>query len=217
VFKQDAAGNFSVLYSFTGLSDGGSPEAGMVVDAAGNLYGTTHSGGLGAGVAFKIDTTGAYSVLHAFLASSDGGYPYAPVTLDAGGNLYGTCSGGGPQGGGTVFKLEASGKFSVLYAFAAGPAGSPMAGVARGAAGDLYGTISENSFACPSTPGSCGMVYKIDTSGSETVLYTFTGGADGANPITPVTLDGAGHLYGTASSNWFTSVVGGVAFKITLP
>jgi len=128
VFKVDPAGNFSVLYSFTGLSDGGNPEGGVVVDAVGNLYGTTYSGGLGAGTVFKIDTTGAYSVLHAFWASSDGGYPYAGVTLDAADNIYGTCAGGGPQGGGTVFKLDATGKFSLLHAFAAGPAtGSPMA------------------------------------------------------------------------------------------
>jgi uncharacterized repeat protein (TIGR03803 family) len=220
VFKLDTAGNFSVVYSFTGLSDGGVPDGGVVLDAAGNLYGTTYAGGLGypgAGVVFKIDTTGAYSVLHAFLASTDGGYPRAGVTLDAAGNIYGTCPGYGPHGGGTVFRLDASANFTLLYAFAGGStAGSPIGGVVRGAAGDLYGAISAAAQGCPGTAGSCGMLYRIDTSGKETVLYDFSGGSDGADPITPVTLDGAGRLYGVATGD-FAPVHGGVAFKITLP
>jgi len=222
VFKIDAAGGFSLLHSFTGLSDGGNPEGGVVLDPAGNLYGTTNLGGLGnpgAGVVFRIDTTGAYSVLHAFLAYTDGGYPMAGVTLDSAGNLYGTCGGYGPQNGGTVFEVDAAGNFSVLYAFVGGAAaGFPYAGVVRDASGNLYGTISiaaDPSF-CPGTAGSCGIVYKIDTSGAETVLYSFSGGFDGSDPETPVTLDG-GHLYGTASGNFFAPVGGGVAFRIRLP
>lgn len=218
VFKLDAAGNFSVLYSFTGLSDGGNADGGVVLDAAGNLYGTTHSGGLGAGTVFKIDTTGVYSVLHAFSANTDGGYPDAGVTLDAAGNLYGTCPAYGPHGGGTVFKLDASANFSVLYAFAGGSTvGTPMAGVARDAVGNLYGTISIAAQGCPGTAGSCGKVYRIDTAGSETVLHAFAGGSDGSDPASPVTLDGAGHLYGTADSIFASPIGGGVAFKITLP
>jgi uncharacterized repeat protein (TIGR03803 family) len=220
VFKIDVAGHFSLLHSFTGLSDGGNPEAGVVRDRAGNLYGTTYNGGLGAGVVFKIDTSGAYSVLHAFWASTDGGYPDAGVTLDAAGSLYGTCSGYGPQGGGTVFRLDASGNFSLVYAFPGGfGAGAPEAGVVLDAVGNLYGTNAgaANVGACPGTPGSCGFVYKIDTSGTESVLYNFMGVADGNTPIAPVTLDGAGHLYGVASGLWPTPVQGGAAFKITLP
>ncbi len=217
VFKLDTAGDFSVLYSFTGLADGSNPE-GVVADLAGNLYGTTHYGGNpGAGVIFKIDSTGTYSVLHAFLAPTDGGLPFTGVTLDAAGNLYGT-AGYGPYGWGTVYKLDTAGDFSVLYAFP--PVNglvAPMAGVACDAAGNLYGTLPQGI--CPGGPvGSCGEVYKIDTSGNETVLYAFTGGADGADPeLTPVTLDDAGHLFGVAQGLFFTPVGGGVAFKITLP
>ena len=109
--------------------------------------------------------------------------------------------------------------FTVLYAFVGGAAvGFPFAGVARDTAGNLYGTISmagDENF-CPGTHGACGMVYMIDTSGAETVLYTFSGGSDGSDPETPVTLDGAGHLYGTADAV-LSPVQGGVAFKITLP
>ncbi len=220
VFKLDAAGKFSVLYSFTGLSDGGNPEAGVVLDKAGNLYGTTSNDGLGAGVVFKISTGGVYSVLHTFSASTDGGAPYGGLTLSPAGYLYGTCTGYGPKGGGTVFKLDALGNFSVVYAFSGGSTvGNPMAGVVLDATGNLYGTISiaGDLGACPGTPGSCGIVYKIDTSGNETVLYSFTGGADGNDPIAPLTLDGAGHLYGLVSGLWATPVQGGAAFKITLP
>ena len=217
VFKIDATGKFSLLHSFTGLSDGGNPEAGVVRDKAGNLYGTTINGGLGAGVVFKITPVGTYSVLHAFWASTDGGYPYAPVTLDTGGFLYGTCSGYGPGGAGTVFKLDASGNFSLVYAFPGGfGAGAPMAGVVLDATGAIYGTLASASIGPGGPPGSYGLVYKIDTSGTETVLYSFTGGVDGNDPIAPVTLDGASRLYGVASGIWSTPVRGGVAFKITL-
>jgi uncharacterized repeat protein (TIGR03803 family) len=215
VFKIDAAGKFSLLHSFTGLWDGGNPEAGVVRDRAGNLYGTANSGGLGVGVVFKIDAAGAYSVLHTFLASTDGGSPYSGVTLDATGYLYGTCQGYGPQGGGTAFKLDAAGNFSVVYAFGQGLTGYgyPMAGVVLDQAGNLYGTIAEG---IDGPPGSYGQVYRIDPSGTKTVLYNFTGGADGTEYNTPVTLDGAGNLYGVASSI-FSPVRGGTAFKITLP
>ncbi|MGO4884450.1 MAG: choice-of-anchor tandem repeat GloVer-containing protein [Bryobacteraceae bacterium] len=112
VFKLSAAGNFSTLYSFKDISeDGGQPSGTLMLDAAGNLYGTTSSGGLGslhptaAGVVFKIDTTGAYRVLHAFSPATDGEGPGAGVALDSAGSLYGTCSFWGPGGGGTLFKI----------------------------------------------------------------------------------------------------------------
>jgi uncharacterized repeat protein (TIGR03803 family) len=170
-------------------------------------------------VVFKIDTSGAFSVLHAFLASSDGGFPYAGVTLDAAGSIYGTCSGDGPQGAGTVYKLDAESDYSVVYAFGQGLGGygNPDAGVAIDSAGNIYGTLPAGSVGPGGPPGSYGQVYKIDTSGNATQLYSFTGGADGADPISGVTLDGAGHLYGIASGLSFTPVGGGTAFKITLP
>jgi len=213
VFEIDAAGNFSVRYSFTGLSDGGLPEGGVVLDSAGNLYGTTLYGGVGAGVIFKIDPAGAYSVLHTF-QGLDGGDPYAGVTLDSAGNLYGTCEAGGPKDGGTVYKLDAAGNYSVVYAFPQSPAGTPLAGVAVDAAGNLYGTLPGSPEYLG--PGSYGQVYEIDTSGDEVVLYSFAGGAGGAGPGT-VTLDGKGRLYGAATSGVDMSAGGGVAFKITLP
>ncbi len=221
VFELDTAGNYTILHGFTGGADGGSPLNGLALDSAGNLYGTAYYGGIGnpgAGVVFKIDTSGAFSVLHAFLASSDGGFPYAGVILDAAGNIYGTCSGDGPQGGGTVYKINAENDYSVVYAFGQGLAGygNPTAGVAIDPAGNLYGTLPAGSFGPGGPPGSYGQVYEIDVSGNATQLYSFTGGADGADPISAVTLDGAGHLYGIASGLFFTPVGGGTAFNITL-
>ncbi len=216
--KLDTNGNFTVLHDFTGYSDGGSPN-GVVLDAVGNLYGTTHLGGIGypgVGVVFKIDTSGAFSVLHAFLASTDGGYPFAGVTLDGKGNIYGTCSAFGPTGGGTVYKIDAAGTFSVVSALPPGY-GSVEAGVAIDQAGNLYGATGAYSYGPGGPPGSYGQVFRIDTSGAETVLYSFTGGADGNNPISTVTLDGAGHLYGLANGGSFTPVGGGTAFEIALP
>jgi uncharacterized repeat protein (TIGR03803 family) len=113
VFKLTAAGSFSTLYSFSDVSDGGQPLGTLILDAAGNLYGTTVAGGLGVqrpasggpGVVFKIDTAGTYTVLHAFLPATDGEWPYAGVALDSAGSLYGTCSFSGPGGGGTLFKI----------------------------------------------------------------------------------------------------------------
>jgi uncharacterized repeat protein (TIGR03803 family) len=87
------------------LADGGSPSAGVILDSAGNLYGTTfYYGRAGAGVIFKLDTSGNETVLHSFTGGADGGNPFSAVILDPAGNLYGT-AGFGAEGGGVVFKL----------------------------------------------------------------------------------------------------------------
>jgi len=218
VFEIDAAGNFSILYSFTGLSDGGMPLGGVALDKAGNLYGTTLYGGVGGGAIFKIDTAGAYSVLHTF-QGSDGEYPWAGVTLDSAGNLYGTCETGG-QGFGTVYKLNRAGDFSVVYAFPQGPGGygSPEGPVVVDEFGNLYGTLAGGPSTPGGPPGSYGQVYEIDTSRNEIVLYNFPGGDGGSNATgIPVTLDSKGSLYGAAEGGFFTPTGGGMAFKIELP
>src|SRR5271166_2648016 len=127
------AQTFTVLYSFCSQSnctDGANPFAGLVQDAAGNLYGTTDEGGasygdnyLGAGTVFKIDTSGTETVLYSFCSVSDcadGAGPFATLVLDAQGNLYGTTVVGGGTGCrgagcGTVFKVDTSGTETLLY------------------------------------------------------------------------------------------------------
>ena len=100
------AGGFSVLYSFAG-SDGDLPEAGLIRDTAGNLYGTTEYGGGGCycGTVFKLAPDGTETVLHIF-GGRGGRQPLAGLIKDSRGHLYSTTSGGGAYGYGTVFKLK---------------------------------------------------------------------------------------------------------------
>ncbi|HXM40528.1 MAG TPA: choice-of-anchor tandem repeat GloVer-containing protein [Bryobacteraceae bacterium] len=209
VYELDATGHETVLYSFTGLADGAYPSAGVLLDPAGNLYGTTSFGGAaGAGVVFKLDTTGSESVLHAFTGFTDGGDPEAGVIRDSAGDLYGTTYSGGAAGFGVVYKLYPSGRYSVLYSFTGGADGSyPAAGVIGDSAGNLYGTTYYGGSA------TFGAVYKLDSTGKETVLYSFTGGADGGQPMAGVVRDGADNLYGTTSTGG-GKAFGGVVFKI---
>jgi len=193
VYKLDAEGHESVLYSFTGGADGGQPYAGVVRDPTGNFYGTTFSGGTeGWGVVYRLDTAGVETVLHAFTCGNDGCSPVAGVIHDPAGNLYGTTYSGGTGLSGVVYKLDPSGNESVLHNFTCGNDGcEPTAGVIRDSVGNLYGTTSKGGAL------GWGVVYKLDAAGNEKVLYTFTGGADGGFPYAGVIHDSAGNLYGT--------------------
>ena len=138
----------TVLYTFTGGSDGGGPESRLISDGVGNFYGTTVVGGLGYGTVFELSPNGSEgwneTVLYSFTGGADGANPtYSYVIFDSGGNLYGTAYGGGTNGYGVVFELSPAGK-----------------------------------------------------SWTETVLYSFAGGTDGANPVNGLILDPAGNLYG---------------------
>jgi uncharacterized repeat protein (TIGR03803 family) len=155
VFKLDDERRESVLYAFTGSSDGANPFAGLVEDASGDLYGTTAYGGdlncnppTGCGTVFVLSKAGHETVLHNFTgAEGDGAIPYAGLLLDARGKLYGTTYAGGdldcnpPNGCGTVFELDKSGKETVLHTFAGPDGAGPYLGVlVRDAEGNLYGT-----------------------------------------------------------------------------
>jgi uncharacterized repeat protein (TIGR03803 family) len=196
VFKVDRAGRETVRYSFSGLTDGLIPVAGLLRDTAGNLYGTTVAGGdLGNGTVFKLDKDGTETVLHSFGGPSDGSGPNAGVIRDGQGNFYGTTpDGGGSCSCGIVFKLDASGKETVLHRFTGGKDGAePYAGVMLDAAGNLYGTtIAGGSF-------GKGVVFRLDGTGAETVLHSFTGGTDGASPYGTPIRDAMGNLYGTTA------------------
>jgi uncharacterized repeat protein (TIGR03803 family) len=233
VFRIDTSGKESVLYSFTGGSDGGTPEAALIRDSVGNLYGTTANGGnlvncnltdsAGCGVVFKLDTSGLETVLHTF-TETDGTFPNTALIRDAAGNLYGTTANGGNlscnltgiSGCGVVFKLDTSGNLKLLYVFKGGADGGiPSADLIQDSTGNLYGStgLRGNSDDC-SFPGSgCGVVFRLGTNGKETVLHTFSGEADGGVP--DGLLFGAdGNLYGTTAIGGGYQDVG-VTFKIS--
>src|SRR5208283_1475669 len=197
VFEVDTCGNETVLYSFTGGADGSLPN-GVIRDSAGNLYGTTYLGGASnAGVVFKVDASGNETVLYTFTGGADGGGPYGAPILDSEGNLYGTTYLGGASNAGVVFKVDPTDRETVLYTFTGGDdGGNPGAGVIRDPAGNLYGTTAIGGTA------ELGVVFKLDTSGNETVLHSFRRGVDGDQPdLAGVIRDEAGNLYGTTAFN----------------
>ena len=199
IFKLDTAGTFTTLYTFTGGADGGGPEAALLFDEAGDLYGTTSSGIHNFGTIFKLDATGILTTLYTFMGGVDGGSPYSWLIFDKAGTLYGTTSGGGLYGHGTIFKLDTAGTLTTLYSFCSqancADGENPMAGLVRDQAGNLYGTAPGGGG--PACSGGCGTIFKLDKKGVFSVLHTFTGGADGAIPYAGLVLDKEGNLYGT--------------------
>ena len=193
VFKVDTTGKYTVLHTFTGGADGVGPEADLIRDAAGNLYGTTYQGGASdRGTVFKLDTSGAERVRHI-----PGAHPAGALVRDAAGSVYGTTVYGGTSNVGTVFKLDTSGTGTVLHTFTGGVDGAyPYEGLVRDAAGNLYGIAYNGGDLTCNVPFGCGTVFEVDTTGKYTVLHTFTGGADGAHPWAALVRDAAGSLYG---------------------
>lgn len=168
VFKIDKTGKTgkeTVLHSFSG-ADGSMPQATVILDAAGNLYGVTSSGGtsgncnpFGCGVVFKLapnsDGSWKETVLYSFTGQPDGSDPVGTLVRDAGSNLYGMTASGGSSGAGTVFMLDTSGKERVLHSFAGGADGwFPQAGLLLDSKGNLYGTTSDAG-------GGTGTVFKL--------------------------------------------------------
>jgi uncharacterized repeat protein (TIGR03803 family) len=141
----------TVLYSFQGGSDGANPAAGVILDDAGNIYGTTSQGGSsGKGTVFKLtpQSNGTWSetVLYSFQGGNDASSPNSSLSFDAAGDLYGT-AGGGAYNQGTIFKLTPSngGQWTerVVYAFTGGlDGGQPSGGITFDASGNLYGTAA---------------------------------------------------------------------------
>jgi uncharacterized repeat protein (TIGR03803 family) len=199
VFKLTETEKETALYSFTGGADGGEPSATLVQDEDGKLYGTTAGGGAsGQGVVFKLDRTGKQTVLYSFAGGTDGGsggFHVSDLVRDKDGNLYGTTYGGGDSGVGVVFKVDLAGRETVLHSFTgAADGGQPFAALVRDEEGNLYGTSTGGG------ASRAGVVFKLDPTGKETVLYSFTGGADGGQPVAPLLRDREGNLYGATGS-----------------
>jgi uncharacterized repeat protein (TIGR03803 family) len=225
----------SILHSFGNGIDGAGPLAGMIFDKAGNLYGTTSSGGAsgtncfaGCGTLFELSraTTGKWteSVLYNFCAQAgcpDGNSLVAGLVSDSAGNLYGTTAFGGTWNDGVVFELSPSGggKWAqqVLHVFAGGSDGSDShAGVVL-VGGNLYGTTQFGGLS-----GNNGTVFQMvhlqNGQWQEKVLYSFCSQfscSDGTDPLAGLIFDKSGNLYGTTfgggASQW------GTIFEVTKP
>jgi len=197
----------TTLYTFTGGNDGANPQAALMMDAKGNLYGTTYSGGAsGNGVVFKLarlkhKDTWTYRTLWSFTGGNDGGVPVGSLTMDSAGNLYGSTTQGGTGVVGTVFELSPNGKKwseSVLYNFTGNnDGGEPMGNVLLGKDGNLYGTTAGYG------EFNYGVVYKLTAQGGGnwgfSVLHAFAGGSDGEVPRDGLIQDANGTLYGATA------------------
>jgi len=222
VFQISPWGSYTVLHTFTGMpnEDGSNPWAKLTADPWGNIYGTTFGGGVpgisdaGNGVVFQLSPTPngsyAYNVRYQFTGYADGSAPIANVRVDQNGNLFGSTLGGGDayglSGFGVAYELPPNGKEKVLHTFTDGAdGGSPAAGLIEDCSGNWYGAATAggnmNGAVC-SANGGCGVIYKLSPNGTSytyTVLYTFAGGNDGANPYPTLIADDNGNLYGTAT------------------
>jgi uncharacterized repeat protein (TIGR03803 family) len=214
VFKVDRLGNYTVVHSFgkRGAIDGISPYAGLVRDVAGNLYGTTFVGGkYGQGTVYKVDTSGNESVIYSFRGGSDGANPSSALVLDVAGNLYGTTDDGGAGNLGIVFKVSPNGGEKILHSFdSADDGASPFVGLVKDGLGNFYGvTDGGGAF-------HHGSVFRVDNSGNESVLYSFTGSSDGARPEAALWRDTAGNLFGTTLDKG-SGHDAGTVFELTFP
>lgn len=193
VFKVEENGDEALLYSFgKSGSDGRYPSAGLVFGLDGDLYGTTQEGGAsGFGTIFKLTTGGKETVVHDFAGNpSDGQYPVQGLVADENGNFYGATELGGDFNDGAVFKLDGEGDETVLLHLPGGRRGAyPFGGVVVDPAGNVYCTTAYGG-------NGIGLVFMLDPSGAETVLYTFSG-PDGSFPSAGLIRDAKGHLYGT--------------------
>jgi len=230
----------SVLYRFKGGADGANPSAGMIADSAGNLYGTTSSGGTSnLGTVFEVSPPGTAwteSVLYSFAGGSDGANPYGKLIFDKSGNLYGTTYAGGgsanctgtPAGCGTVFQLAppatqgAPWTETVLYSFTGMRDGAnPTAGLIIDSKGDLYGTTSNGGGVVCGT-GTCGAIFELTppaTQGApwtEAIIHRFGKGSDGIHPASSLAFGLRGAIFGTTPSGNNTAQLG-IVFKLKPP
>lgn len=201
------AQTFTTLYNFTPGADGNGPIAALIQDSAGSLYGTTEEGGgsAGYGVVFELNTSGVETVLHSFTGpTSDGAIPVAPLIRDSAGNLYGTTAEGGSGEydfeSGAVFKIDSAGNETILYSFL-GPYGDngddgcyPYQGLVMDKASNFYGTTRY----CGAD--RYGTVFKLTPQGTESIVYSFTGGYGRYPTYGRLLRDGKGNLYGVTSS-----------------
>jgi uncharacterized repeat protein (TIGR03803 family) len=189
----------TVLYSFAGQKDGATPQGQLLLDSAGNIYGTTQRGGLpghdvfprGQGTVFRIAADGKKTTMIAF-NGSDGAQPVAGLAADFGGNIYGTTEALGANGYGTLFRLAPNGTETVLVAFDNANTGAyPLSNLIRDSAGNLFGTTFEGG------PGGGGVIFKLAPDNIFSIVYSLNPSqGDGWGVWNPITFDASGNFYG---------------------
>jgi uncharacterized repeat protein (TIGR03803 family) len=217
--------NGSYVFMMDG-SDGAGPEAGVIMDQSGNLYGTTVVGGdlacqppNGCGTVYQVTPSGSgwtENTLYSFSGGNGGVYPVAGLIFDPLGNLYGATETGGSGGGGTVFKLTPAGHgnwtYTLIYSFTGIASNNcgPQGTLVMDGLGSLYGTTARDGV------NNAGSVFKLtpsDGNWTYTSLHDFTGGSDGYGPLCNVVFDARGNLYGTTAGGG--AYFAGVVWEIT--
>ena len=227
IFKLNSTGQETVLYTFTGSTDGGIPIGRLIRDSQGNLYGITSVGGdptCSCGTVFELTTNGSLVVLHAFLGGTDGAQNPGQAELGlvmVNGNLYGSASFGGVSGCdgslgcGVLFKVTLAGVETVLYRFTGQADGAFPQDLITDAAGNIYGATGGSYM-----QGNGGTLFKLDTTGNLTTLYTFPEGAEGTSPRWRLLRTVQGVFYGVTQfgGNTTTCALGtlgcGIAFSV---
>jgi uncharacterized repeat protein (TIGR03803 family) len=212
----------NILYKQTEAAD--DPDSGVILDGAGNLYGTAPGGFTSNGAVFELTPSGSgwtesFPYFFTF-TSGNGAFPFAGLIFDNAGNLYGAAAHGGPGGGGTVFELSPSGSgwnFNLLYGLPGNPDNpGPEGTLLMDSAGNLYGTTLKQG------AHGLGNVFKLTPSyggWSYASLYDFAGAADGGYPTGILVMDASGNLYGTTNEGGtyteYCEYGCGVVFEIT--
>jgi uncharacterized repeat protein (TIGR03803 family) len=197
IYRITTSGEEKVVYRFYDGDVGWIPTA--LIDVNGTLYGANELGGgskscsNGCGVIYSLTTSGHATSLYKFTGGTNGQYPQSLVNVN--GTFYGTAQGGSSNRG-IVYRVTTAGKMTVLYRFRGGSDGANPLGMID-VKGTLYGTTTEGGAGCSSRQG-CGTIFSITTTGTENVLYSFTGGPYGTVPTSPL-LNLNGTLYGTTS------------------
>jgi uncharacterized repeat protein (TIGR03803 family) len=203
-----ASNPFSVLHSFDGQG-GVAPQSPLVVDSAGNLFGTVPFGGSGSGAVFELvrnNLAYTFRLVYSFTGKADGGRPFGGLVADSSGNLFGAAAVGGDSGNGTIYELVAGGStftFERLYSFSGAADGlGPLAGLAIDGNGDLYGAASRGG---PSGTGTVFALRHGDQGYTFQLLYSFSALAsgvnnDGAFPEGTPLVDASGDIFGTAAA-----------------
>ena len=237
-FKITPAGTFTLLYTFTGGADGGSPQ-GLLQASDGNFYGVTQTGGNNnagcaattCGTIFQLTPAGALTTIYSFCPPASGtcsgaNYPVGVLNQGADGNLYGATEFGGTENSGTLFKVSTSGTLTILDNICSGGGislcdtsdGNPQNGLSLGTDGNFYGASSIGG----NSTNIDGAAFQMTTAGNLTVVYNFctlTNCDDGSLPATPPVQGDDGNFYGTASTGGSTNgpgnVGGGVIYTLT--